>query len=57
MKLILSPREVYGKLLYYPINKLAVDLADFKNSKTFSKEEAHRLRLMGFEVIIRSDFL
>ncbi len=55
MELILQKREIYGSVLYYPINDLAKQLVGFLKQKTFSKPQVDIIIKMGFKVTLKQE--
>ena len=45
-----SPREVYGNLLYYPANDLAFKFLKLVTGKTFSIANLKVIESLGYEV-------
>lgn len=55
MELIVQKREIYGSILYYPINELAKQLAGFLKQKSFSKAQIDIIAKMGFKIALQQE--
>jgi hypothetical protein len=56
MDIEVSGKEIYGRTLYYPVNKAAVGLCEYKSYginrtiKTFTREQLDILEKHGFNI-------
>tara|TARA_R110002126_G_scaffold233531_1_gene377715 strand:- start:4978 stop:5160 length:183 start_codon:yes stop_codon:yes gene_type:complete len=48
-------KEVYGKKLYYPINKVAVTFAGIAGTKTVSESVLQAAEGLGYNIVVESD--
>tara|TARA_R110000764_G_scaffold230643_1_gene321930 strand:+ start:379 stop:561 length:183 start_codon:yes stop_codon:yes gene_type:complete len=48
-------KEVYGKKLYYPINKVAVTFAGIAGTKTLSESVLQAAEGLGYNIVVESD--
>lgn len=48
-------KEVYGKKLYYPINKVAVTFAGIAGTKTLSESVLQAAEGLGYNIIVEAD--
>ncbi|MBP6151915.1 MAG: hypothetical protein KA413_00420 [Candidatus Methylopumilus sp.] len=55
MELILQKREIYGSILYYPVNDLAKEFVAIMKQKTLSKRQVEILSKLGFKITLKQD--
>tara|TARA_B110000967_G_C18593685_1_gene415753 strand:+ start:49 stop:231 length:183 start_codon:yes stop_codon:yes gene_type:complete len=48
-------KEVYGKKLYYPINKVAVTFAGIAGTKTLSDSVLKAAEGLGYNIIVEAN--
>jgi|TARA_R110000824_G_scaffold258556_1_gene447506 hypothetical protein len=48
-------KEVYGKKLYYPINKVAVTFAGIAGTKTVSESVLQAAEGLGYNIVVEAD--
>jgi len=48
-------KEVYGKKLYYPINKVAVTFAGIAGTKTLSESVLQAAEGLGYNIVVEAD--
>jgi len=48
-------KEVYGKKMYYPINKVAVTFAGIAGTKTLSASVLQAAEGLGYNIIVEAD--
>lgn len=48
-------KEVYGKKMYYPINKVAVTFAGIAGTKTLSETVLRAAESLGYNIVVESD--
>lgn len=53
MQITVEERSVYGKLLYYPVNSLAIAIAKVAKVKTLSISDLTSLRDIGLEIVVQ----
>tara|TARA_R110000751_G_scaffold100602_1_gene194538 strand:+ start:1428 stop:1610 length:183 start_codon:yes stop_codon:yes gene_type:complete len=48
-------KEVYGKKLYYPINKVAVTFAGIAGTKTLSESVLQAAEGLGYNIVVEAN--
>tara|TARA_R110000787_G_scaffold198297_2_gene309447 strand:+ start:461 stop:643 length:183 start_codon:yes stop_codon:yes gene_type:complete len=48
-------KEVYGKKMYYPINKVAVTFAGIAGTKTVSESVLQAAEGLGYNIVVEAD--
>ena len=48
-------KEVYGKKMYYPINKVAVTFAAIAGTKTLSETVLNAAESLGYNIVVEAD--
>jgi hypothetical protein len=48
-------KEVYGKKMYYPINRVAVTFAGIAGTKTLSETVLRAAESLGYNIVVESD--
>jgi len=48
-------KEVYGKKMFYPIDKVAVTFATIAGTKTLSEAVLREVEGLGYNIIVESD--
>jgi len=51
-KLLVKPRPLYGKTVYYPVSKELVDICKILALKTVTLEVARICQILGYEIEI-----
>tara|TARA_R110000772_G_scaffold152787_1_gene263659 strand:- start:86 stop:268 length:183 start_codon:yes stop_codon:yes gene_type:complete len=48
-------KEVYGKKMYYPINRVAVTFAGIAGTKTLSESVLQAAEGLGYNIVVEAD--
>lgn len=52
MKIVISRKEVYGEVKYYPVCEVAKLFAAIAGTKTLTKPTLFKIKDLGYEVMI-----
>ena len=48
-------KEVYGKKMFYPVNKVAVTFAAIAGTKTLSETVLNAAESLGYNIVVEAD--
>ncbi len=51
-RLVVEPKGVYGRELFYPKSETAAKLCELLGAKAFTRAQLVRIKELGFDVII-----
>lgn len=52
LALTVRKREIYGRVLYYPVCTRSIDIASLLGSKTFTEYQKSALEAIGFDITV-----
>ena len=55
MNLRIKIKEVYGKKMFYPVNKVAVTFAAIAGTKTLSETVLNAAESLGYNIVVEAD--
>lgn len=57
MKIVIRKRELYGNIVYYPVNDSAMAVVFMTGRRTISRSDIDKLKQLGHEIELETEAL